>query len=449
MRLHSFLHDLRADDLDAPVLDMARRCVLDLVAVAAAGTTTPLSTMIRDHACEHFAAGGTSAPLLFDGRPVSPAGAALAGGMTIDAIDAHDGHKLTKGHAGCGLFPSVLAVAQATGLQDGREFLARIVIGYEVAIRAGIALHATVADYHTSGAWVALACAGLGARALGLDEAATRHALGIAEYHGPRSQMMRAIDHPTMLKDGSGWGAMAGTSASYLARNGFTGAPAITAEAPDVAEHWADLGTRWMITEQYFKPHPVCRWAQPAVAAATALKRHHDLSVGEIETITVETFHEATRLAVREPADTEQAQYSLPFPVAAALLRGQLTPAEIDGASLADPQILALSNRVELREAEDCNDAFPAERLARVTISMRDGRHFASPTTRADGDPEAPFDDATMRAKFHAYADPVLGVERAEAIEAALDGLAKGGDVRDLFALLSASARPSLQREVA
>ena len=53
-----------------------------------------------------------------------------------------------------------------------------------------------------------------------------RHALGIAEYHGPRSQMMRCIDFPTMVKDGSGWGAIVGLSAVFAA-DGFTGAPAL------------------------------------------------------------------------------------------------------------------------------------------------------------------------------------------------------------------------------
>ena len=449
MTITQILHETQADDLDPQVLDTARRCLLDLVAVGAAGSKTKLSRIIRDHACEHFAAGSLAAPLLFDGRNVSPVGAALAGGMTIDAVDAHDGHKLTKGHAGCGLFPSVLAMAQATGLEDGREFLTRIVLGYEIAIRAGIALHATVADYHTSGAWVAIACAAMGARAIGLDETSTGHALGIAEYHGPRSQMMRAIDHPTMVKDGSGWGAMAGTSAALLARDGFTGSPAISLEADAVADHWRDLGTRWMITEQYFKPHPVCRWAQPAAAAAVGLVREHAIGVGDIAAIEVETFHEATRLAVREPADTEQAQYSLPFPVAAALARGQLTPAEIDGPALRDPQILALANMVSLREADDLNAVFPGERLARVAITTHAGARHVSPTTRATGDPEAPFDDATMRAKFHAYAEPVLGVERSRAIEAALDGLAAGGDMHALGALLSPAPNEPARREVA
>ena len=192
--------------------------------------------------------------MLFDGRIVSPAGAALAGGMTIDALDGHDGHKLTKGHVGCGVFPAVLALAEAEEQLSGEEFLTTLVIGYEIGTRAGIALHRTACDYHTSGAWVAVACAALGARMLGLDRARTRDAIGIAEYHGPRSQMMRCIDHPTMLKDGSGWGAMAGVSAAYLAADGFTGAPAITIEGDDVADLWGDLGATGAFSSSISRP---------------------------------------------------------------------------------------------------------------------------------------------------------------------------------------------------
>ena len=142
--------------------------------------------------------------------------------------------------------------------------------------RRAPALHATTPDYHTSGAWIAVAAAAAGARLLKLDADQTAHALGIAEYHGPRSQMMRCIDHPTMLKDGSGWGAMAGVSAALLARNGFTGAPALTiTEPPDI---WSDLGDNWLITQQYFKPYPVCRWAQSPIEAALALRAEHGLT---------------------------------------------------------------------------------------------------------------------------------------------------------------------------
>ena len=83
------------------------------------------------------------------------------------------------------------------------------------------------------------------ARMLGATEEEIRHAAGIAEYHGPRSQMMRCIDHPTMLRDGVGWGAPAGVSAAYLAKSGFTGAPALTCESAEAAPYWAGLGDAW------------------------------------------------------------------------------------------------------------------------------------------------------------------------------------------------------------
>jgi len=231
-------------------------------------------------------------------------------------------------------------------------------------------MHRTVADYHTSGAWVALGVAALGARSMRLGRQATREALGIAEYHGPRSQMMRCIDHPTMVKDGSGWGAMAGVTAACLAREGFTGAPAITVEGEAVEEYWRDLGQRWRIAEQYMKPYPVCRWAQPAMEAVAQLRRDHQFAAGAIESITVTTFSEATRLAVRSPGSTDAAQYSLPFPVAALLVRGRLGPAEVEGAALRYRDILSLAGRIELVEIIAVG-AVSRRALARARIVLK------------------------------------------------------------------------------
>ena len=232
---------------------------------------------------------------------------------------------------------------------SGEELLTSLAIGYEIALRAGIALHDTVPDYHTSGAWNTLGCAAMTVRCLGGDASVLAHALGIAEYHGPRSQMMRCIDHPTMVKDGSGWGAMAGVSAGQMAMRGFTGAPAITITDKGVTDLWSDLGQNWRIHEQYFKPYAVCRWAQPAIQAVLSLQNGVQWSPAEIVSVVVETFHEATRLATRRPADTEGAQYSLPFPVAAALHFGQLGPKELSGPSLHDEGVLALADLIELR----------------------------------------------------------------------------------------------------
>jgi len=403
----AFIHDLRFSDLPTDVAHQARRCLLDLIGVAAAGRQTELSRIVHSFAIRQMGASEGGARLIFDGRRASAAGAAFAGASTIDSFDAHDGHPLTKGHAGVAILPALLAVADAEGMLsagglDGGELLTALVIGYEIAIRAGIALHASVSDYHTSGAWNALACAAVAARLLKLDHGTTHHALGTAEYHGPRSQMMRCIAYPTMLKDGSGWGAFVGVSAAYLAQDGFTGAPAITIEAPEQSEIWGDLGTRWRITEQYFKPQPVCRWAQPAIQAAATLVARHGITPHSIATVAVETFSAGVSLGTARPATTEAAQYALGFPLAAFLVRGRLGADEIGPDGLADPAIAAMIERITLQERADLSAAFPQSRLAVVRITTLAGEQFVSDVTTARGDPAEPLTDADLLAKFEA-----------------------------------------------
>jgi 2-methylcitrate dehydratase PrpD len=430
-----FTHDLTFDDLPDDVVHHAIRCVKDLIGVAAAGTSTDLSRIIRTHAVENFAAGPSrSARLMFDGRAVSPAGAALANAMTIDSVDAHDGHPDCKGHVGVGILPAILALPE--GGMTGREFLTRVVIGYELGSRLGQILHATVSDYHTSGAWCALASAALGARALGLDRQQTREAAGIAEYHGPRSQMMRVIDHPTMLKDGSGWGAMAGVSAALLAADGFTGAPALLMNSDEAAPYWADLGSRWQIQEQYFKPDPVCRWAQPPVQGIRDLKATHDFAGADIAHIEVATFHEAVRLAVREPADTEQAQYSLPWPTAVAAVHDAIIVDHIAGEGLRDPEVLRLSRGLKLIEKPAFQPLFPAKRLAEVVVVLNDGTRLESGPVEAHGSAEDPLSDAEVSAKFRKYASDRMGEGKASELESLIEDIASADNLSPFEAMI-------------
>jgi 2-methylcitrate dehydratase PrpD len=434
-----FIQDLRFRDLPHEVVEQAQRCILDLIGTACGGLNTKLSRIIRDHAADQFAPGRRAARLMFDGRRVSAVGAALANGMTIDAFDAHDGHALTKGHAGAAVLPAALAFAEFNAA-SAQDFLTDIVVGYEVSIRAGIAQHRICCDYHTSGAWNALGAAAIGARRLKMDAGPSREALGIAEYHGPRSQMMRCIDFPTMVKDGSGWGAMTGVSAALLASDGFTGAPALVVEDDKVADLWADLGRRWTMTEMYFKPYPVCRWAQPAVEAALGLVRKHKLKAADIATIEVASFHEAVRLASRTPQTTEEAQYSLPLPVAAAVVRGKLGADEITDGAFADPEIRRLGSSMVLRERDDFNQRFPAARYAQVAFVLRDGKRLESPDTTTRGDPSTPLPPGTLPEKFRTLVDPIVGAARRQKIERAVDALVEpSARVGDLVELLTAA----------
>ncbi|WP_420863057.1 MmgE/PrpD family protein [Algirhabdus cladophorae] len=391
--LISFIHQTKWADIPQPAQRRAKLAMLDLIGTGIGGAPTRLSQIIRDHANEEF--GGT-VPMLFDHRCASAAGAALAGGMTIDALDGHDGFNPAKGHIGACVLPALLAMAYETGCTDGAEILTALTVGYEVGSRLAITLHDTTPDYHTSGAWAAVAVAAVGARLYRLDAVQTGHAMGIAEYHGPRSQMMRCIDHPTMLKDGAGWGSMAGVSAVKLAAKGFSGAPALTQSGPA----WDDLGQVWRIMEQYFKPYPVCRWAQAPIEAVLNLRAQNNLTSLDVAKISISTFHESIRLATNHPKTTEEAQYSTSFPTAVAMVRGTVGPMDIADEALNDPEILRLSKTMELSEDASANAAFPLRRYAKVQLTLKSGQICESARFEPRWDHTNPPSAADIIAKF-------------------------------------------------
>ena len=439
-RVCDFTLSTRADAMPEAVLDRAALLLLDTIGVCAASAPMMAGVLGRQAALRLF---GTADPafaakMLFDGREVSLAGAVYAAATQIDNLDAHDGFNPVKGHIGVVTVPTLAVLAQGDDRLSGRDALAHLVVGYEVAGRAGQALHATVSDYHTSGAWNALGVAAMAGRMRGQSAATLREALGIAEYHGPRSQMMREIATPTMLHDGSGWGALAGMTAAILAEDGFTGAPAITVEGLAASAFWADLGTVWQVQSQYIKPYPICRWAHAPIDAAREVQQAHGFGHEEIAEVIVRSFRNATALFPGIPATTSQAQYSLPFAVAAMLVHGRIGLNQIEGAGLSDPAVAALVAKTRMEATAEHEALFPAHRSADVTIRLTDGTEYHSGLTHARGGAERPFGAAEIVAKFHDLAGPTLGEARAAAIVEATLGLT-GADSRfaDLNRLLT------------
>lgn len=400
------------------VLAWVASLLVDTLGVAAGAAGLRAGQLARNFAVAHQAVGpgGQAARLMFDGRSAGLPGAAFAAASQIDNLDGHDGYNPTKGHIGCAVVPALFACAESLPGLTGRDALEALAISYEVAARAGISLHATVSDYHTSGAWNALGVAALACRLRGSSRDVLREALGIAEYHGPRSQMMREIDNPTMLHDGSGMGAWVGLSACLLAEQGFQGAPAITVEAPEVASHWQDLGQDWTVMRNYIKPYPVCRWAHAALDALARVQREHGFSATDVRGITVRTFAQAARLYAGVPDTTSQAQYSLPFALATVLVHGRIGPQHLAGSGLCDAAVIAQLPKIEVVE-DDCHNArFPASRISDVTVTLQDGRVFRSGDVHAHGGPEAPLDETGRQAKFRAMTDGAIPAQRAEAI---------------------------------
>lgn len=135
-----------------------------------------------------------------------------------------------------------------------------------------------------------------------------REALDIVEYHCPCDQILREIENSIMLQDSSGMGALKGCMATLLTLRGFKEGPAITVEAEEVSDIWADLGDHWTIGKNYIKPYPVCRWAHTPLDGLRALMAKHGLDAARIARSDVCTFRESASLFPGMPETTREAQ---------------------------------------------------------------------------------------------------------------------------------------------
>ncbi len=401
----------RWDDLPDAVQHQAKRCLMDTLGALIAGSQTPVAAIMRKTALEQYS--GDQATIMVTGERVSAAGAALANGFFGNALDIDDGYRNVKGHPGACALPPVLAAAQLAGGCTGAQFLTALVVAYELGIRAGVIRHATYQVYHSSGSWGAVAGAAAAGRLVGLTEEQLFHAMGAAEYHAPIAPMMKGIDTPAMGKDSIGWGCMVSVLSAIMARDGFTGICPLFDDAPDRA--WVEnLGQRWEILNLYFKPYAACRWAQPAVAGALKITREHHLTPHQIRRIRVRTFEAAIRLPNGHPRNTEEAQYSLAFPVAAALLDGEVGPAQVLPPRLHDPDLLSLLDRVSTEAVPEFEVEFPAKAPAEVVIETTTGEIYRSGRIEARWEPPDTLpSDSDLESKFLWLAGPIIGKVKA------------------------------------
>ena len=416
-RTHQATAFIRAtvwDALPEAVQHQSKRCLLDILGAMLAGRRTPVAHIVRRLVRRQFK--GAEATILGSEERVSAAGAALANGFAANALDIDDGYRLVKGHPGACVVPPILAAGEIASACSGKQFLEALVVGYELGIRAGMIRHATASTYHASGSWGAVAGAGACGKLLGLDEAALRHALGAAEYHAPIAPMMKGIDVPSMGKDSIGWGCMVALLSALMAQDGFTGIRSLFDDTPQA--DWIDnLGQQFEILNLYFKPYAACRWAQPAIAGALYLVQTYGITPEAIDRIQVRTFAAAARLPTFGPQDTEQAQYNLAFPVAAALIDGEVGPDQVLPPRLYAPEIRALAARVEASAAASMDTRFPAQTCAEVTIDTHSGQSYASGTVEARWEPPDSLPtDEELQQKFNGLVEPVLGRDRAKSL---------------------------------
>jgi 2-methylcitrate dehydratase PrpD len=400
--------------LPGSVQHQSKRCLLDALGAQIAGHETPIGGIMADMAEQEF--NGQGATILVQGSKTSASGAALVNGFAGNALDIDDGHRDIKGHPGSCILPVVLAAGEIAFSVSGQEFLSALVVGYEVAIRAGLIRHATYSTYHSSGSWGAIGGAAAAGKLLGLSRAKLCHALGAAEYHAPIAPMMKCIEVPSMGKDSIGWGCMVAIMSAVMADKGFTGINPIFEDCPE--EKWIQsLGRSFEIMNLYFKPYAGCRWAQPGVDGALKIMADNRLDHKDIKQIKVFTFQESAALRTDYPQNTEEAQYNIAFPIAAALLDGEVGPNQVLAPRLFAKDIHQMMDKIQIISQDRFQKEFPQKAESEVEITTTAGKLFLSGVTSARWDPHTTFPtDMELEKKFLWLTSPVLGKTQAKSL---------------------------------
>ncbi len=450
-----FIENLSYQDLPSEVRHQTKRCLLDTLGAMIAGYETPVAGLMEAFAEEQFP--GDQAEIIVSGRRVSASGAALSNGFAANALDIDDGYRNIKGHPGACVVPVVLTAAQLTVSKaaaaraaesgrtgpgvDGKAFLSALAAGYETAIRAGLIRHATYETYHSSGSWGAVGGAAAAGKLLGLSEKQLRNALGAAEYHAPIAPMMKCIEVPGMGKDSIGWGCMVGMMSVLMAEKGFTGINPLFDDTPE--PRWIEtMGSEWEIMNVYFKPYACCRWAQPAVDGALKLVRDYGIRPEDIDEIRIYTFRESAALSGAPPKNTEEAQYNILFPAAAAVLDGEVGPEQVLPPRLFETDIREMMKKISVVPEKRFQKHFPERAESEVEIRFRRSGRVPQERVRSgvmparwDAGESAPT-DGDLERKFFWLAHPVLGKEKTDKLRDAVWSLDTLPDLEVFYRLL-------------
>jgi len=439
MAVVDFLVQARLENFPAAVVNQAKLALKDALGVALAGSKSRAARVVREFTTL-FPMSPAEATLWGQPGRTSCLWAAWANAMAASSLDADDGHRRPLGHPGAVIVPAAVAAAERAGA-SGRQLLEGLIVGYEIGLRAGMFINRRHDQYyHGSGTWGGLGAAAAGAKILGLDGESCLNALGLAEGHVPLSLIMGWIEmrRPPEIKEGIGWGSLVGLSAALLAECGLLG----TFSLADQAEGEVltrGLGQDYQLLRLYFKGFPACRWTHAAIEGALKARAEHALKPEEVTRITVATHAKACRLDSARPRTIEEAEYSLPFLVGAALVHGRVGPAEVSQAGLADPAVLSLAERVKVELDPGLDAEYPQKTMACLEITTATGQKITIlPRDRVSGDYQTPFTPEQLDQKFRAFAGhclPAEAVARLSRSLAAVEDLAKVTELTQLLAI--------------
>ncbi len=425
--------------LPADVVHECKRRLVDTFGCAVAGFNDPPSRIARAVAHDGECTGGAS--ILGTGRRALAELACFANGVAARCMDGNDCYPGGGGHPS-GVIAPVLAASQIAGA-DGRAMIAAIVIGYDVHYRLWQACGAIRKGFDHP-LYTAVAAAAGVAKVLGLDAAAFANAIALAVT----PNLPLAVTRRGALSMWKGCAeAQAGKNglfAAQLAQHGMSG-PALAIEGamglrelfgPFELAPFPHKGGGFAILRADMKYYVTEYHSQGPIIAALRLRQ--EIDVDAITAILIHTYEFAYREigSGREkwrPLTRETADHSMPYIVAAALHDGAFSDAMFAPERFTDPRVLALADKIVIREADDINRDFPAKLRCRVDITTRDGVTRSAGVDYPRGHHLDPMTDREVETKFRDLASRKLAADKVEAALAAMWEFDKAASAEGLF----------------
>jgi 2-methylcitrate dehydratase PrpD len=426
--------------------------IASTIASAAMGVDIVSSRIIRELARER--GGAPEATLWFDGGGALPvADAARVNAVMSDAAASDDSDLRSIAHIGTIVSTTSIAMAERTGA-SGRDVLAAMVLGYEIAGRIDEALTPGRLErgFHGSISTIFGGAVAAGTL-LKLTQAQMTQAIALAATS--IGGMHVAANTSVAREYHAGLSAMLGTNAALAAHKGYVAEESVLemprgffsayggAHVEDVTK---DLGREWDIaTNMAIKlvpgGHPHHAAAEAAANAAIA----GNVKPAEVAGIMVSAAKYRTLPGPRHPTDLIGVAHSPAYFIAAAVADKGYGWIHASPAKVVDPVIAQLIDKITVDpNPEPYPDRFPHHHGATVTITLKDGRQFSDHVDFPRGSGPRGIDWADVDAKYRTLAP--LGKLAPERTEAALKVVHEFEAVRtvsELTKLLRADVSPA------
>lgn len=412
--------DTTYNELPQPVVDATKQHILHTIATIIGGSNASGCKMVVDLVKEW--GGSQESTVLVYGTKIPSLHAALANGTMAHALDYCMNDDRTHYKTSVVVIPAALAMAEKKGGTNGRDFITAVCMGVELGIR--IALAAEPKPFHALspvlGCFASAASAG---KILGLDEEQMLDCLGIAYCHATDKGL--SIVSPSLTKRlGPGLAARAGVFSAQLAQKGFKAGRncfqgptgyfcSFNGQEGDLDDMTSDLGRRFEIVNVGPKGYPCCRVLHAPIDATLSLVREYHIKPEDVmeaivyqsdQNFPVETDPETLKRK-RHPRGEVDAQFSVTWGVAWALVKGEVFIDAFTEEGIKDPGVNALAEKV--LEKADPGFSRMTTMLTPVIVEIRtkQGKTFSKRIDYPKGNPNNPVTMEETKESFRRCAD--------------------------------------------